>query len=132
MALIDITDKISHATDNKLYSAGIFIDPSKAFDTFDHLIMLSKLEHYGISGIPPLYMLFSGKCNRVSVTNFSLHIDNTIIKRIDNCNVLCVNLDENLSWSVDIDKISKTIGCISRIRYKFDSTMYATQWYFLT
>ena len=73
------------------------------------------------------YMLCSGKCNRVPVANFSLHIDNTIIKRIDNCKFLCVNLDENLSWSVHIDKlsnkISKTIGVISRIHYKFDSTI---------
>ena len=52
MALIDITDKISQAKDNRLYSAGIFIDLSKTFDTADHLIMISKLEHYEIRGIP--------------------------------------------------------------------------------
>ena len=52
MTLIDITDKISQAIDNKLYSAGIFIDLSKAFDMVDHLILLSKLEHYGIRGMP--------------------------------------------------------------------------------
>ena len=71
-------------------------------------------------------MLFSGKCSRVPVANFSLHIDNTIIKRLDYCEFLCVFLDENLSWSVHIGKIcntiSKTIGVISRILYKFDST----------
>ena len=71
------------------------------------------------------YILFSGKGNRVPIANFFLHIDNTIIKRGDNCKFLCVNLDENLSWSVHMDKIcnkiSKTIGVISRIRYKFDS-----------
>ena len=52
MALIDITDKISQALDNRLYSAGIFIDLLKAFDTVDRLIMLSQLTHYGISGNP--------------------------------------------------------------------------------
>ena len=52
MALIDITDKISQAIDNRLYSAGIFIDLSKAFDTVDPLISLSKFEHYGIRGMP--------------------------------------------------------------------------------
>ena len=52
MALIDITDKISQAIDNRFYSAGIFIDLSKAFDTVDHLILLSKLEYYGIHGMP--------------------------------------------------------------------------------
>ena len=72
------------------------------------------------------YMLFSGKGNRVPVANFSLHIDNTIIKRVKNCTYLGVYLNENISWSIHIDKISnkisKTIGVISRIRYKFDSS----------
>ena len=36
MVVIDITDKISQAIVNKLYSAGIFIDQLKAFDMVDH------------------------------------------------------------------------------------------------
>ena len=37
--------------DNRKYSRGIFIDLKKAFDTVNHEILLTKLEHYGIRGV---------------------------------------------------------------------------------
>ena len=47
-----ITDKIQGSIETKLYSCRIFLDLSKAFDTIDHNILLAKLEHYGIHGLP--------------------------------------------------------------------------------
>ena len=48
LALIQITEKIKESIDNKQYGCGIFIDLRKAFDTVNHSILLTKLEHYGI------------------------------------------------------------------------------------
>ena len=41
---------IKESIDNHKYGCGIFIDLRKAFDTVNHDILLSKLEHYGIRG----------------------------------------------------------------------------------
>ena len=50
-ALIDITENVKSALDNKLHASGIFVDLQKAFVTVNHKILLDKLSHYGIRGI---------------------------------------------------------------------------------
>ena len=52
MALVDLIDKISSSIEKNEYTIGIFIDLAKAFDTVNHDILLKKLYHYGVRGIP--------------------------------------------------------------------------------
>lgn len=49
-ALINATDNLYKSIDKNMHTLGIFIDFSKAFDTINHKILCSKLEHYGVQG----------------------------------------------------------------------------------
>ena len=50
-AILSIVDKIQEAIEGGKFSCGIFLDFKKAFDTVNHEILITKLEHYGIRGI---------------------------------------------------------------------------------
>ena len=49
-AVLSISQKLYNALDSGKFAYAVFIDLEKAFDTVDHKILLSKLNHYGIRG----------------------------------------------------------------------------------
>jgi len=49
-ALLQLVEDITKSFEKGFYTLGVFIDLSKAFDTVDQKILLSKLKYYGITG----------------------------------------------------------------------------------
>ena len=50
-AILSTVDKIHEGIEKGMFSCGIFLDFSKAFDTVNHAILVRKLEHNGIRRI---------------------------------------------------------------------------------
>ena len=51
-AILETIDKFKTALDHNMLTCGIFLDFSKAFDTINHQILLSKMFKYGVRGTP--------------------------------------------------------------------------------
>ena len=48
-ALIEITEKIREASNKGLFACGVYLEFKKAFNTANHEILPSKLQHYGVT-----------------------------------------------------------------------------------
>ena len=55
MVFMVLIDKLTRAIDDGKFVVGILLEFSKAFDTMDHDISLTKLSHYGIRGVPLMW-----------------------------------------------------------------------------
>ena len=88
-AILNVTEKIYSALNSKHHCINVFIDFAKAFDTVDHVILIRKLAHYGIRGLP-LQLINSYLTNRTQRVKINgiLSSSETISKGVPQGSVL--------------------------------------------
>ena len=74
-AVMQLIDQINDTFENNCFTLGIFIDLSKAFNTVDHQILISKLNNYGVKG-KNLSWFKSYLENRKQYLNYSNDVTN--------------------------------------------------------
>ena len=75
LAALELVDRITLEMDHAKTPISIFLDLSKAFDTIDHEILLSKLKYYGIRGTAHELMssYLTGRKQFVEIDNIKSH-----------------------------------------------------------
>ena len=89
LALTDIYDQFQNNLDDGKITCGVFMDLAKAFDTVNHSILLTKLDHYGIRG-NALHLIQSYLENRAQFVQINNHVsmNKTIMSGVPQGSVL--------------------------------------------
>ena len=74
--LTNILERIREHLDSGGFACGVFVDLQKAFDTVDHEILISKLDHYGIRGSTKAWFksYLSNRSQYVSISGTKSHL----------------------------------------------------------
>ena len=120
MAVLDFINNANDAIDDNMFTAGIFMDLSKAFDTITHNILLHKLYHYGFRGIS--YNWFENYLtNRKQYVSYNgAHSSNKNVS----CGVPQGSILGPLLFIVYMNDICKTSNLLSFILFADDTTVF--------
>ena len=87
-AIIEFLDYVYSSLDKKQSTIAVYLDLSKAFDTVNHEILMSKLQHNSIRGVMLSWFksYLSNRKQYLSVKNFSSSMSN-ITLGVPHCSV---------------------------------------------
>ena len=79
-AIVQLVDQIINNFESKQYTLGDFVDLSKAFDTVNHKILISKLENYGIKGknLPRFISYLTNRIQFIKYNNLYTSFQKTV------------------------------------------------------
>ena len=120
MAVITLVDFISTAIDNKEFPIEIFTDPSKAFDTLNHKILITKLEHIGIRG-PILALLQNYLEDRTQCVFYNGTLSDSLPIT---CGVPQGSILGPLNFLLYINDLKNTSTLLKFIPFAVDTTFY--------
>ena len=119
-AILEITDNLKLATDKGQITSGLFLDRSKAFDTVNYEILLSKLYLYG----PLLFLLyvndFPNCVDKLSVRSFA--DDTNLFYSSDNLKQLESVMNQELKQVYNYYALNKLFINIAKTNYMLVSS----------
>ena len=116
-------DRVITALDEKRLPISIFMDLSKAFDTLDHKILLSKLQYHGVTGTALSWFnnYLSNRSQYVEINGISSDVKKNIDTGVPQGSILGPLLF--LIYMNDIPNVSKIFKFIL---YADDTTLFST------
>ena len=122
LAITKFTQDITSSIENKNTTVGVFLDMSKAFDTIDHNILMKKLYHCGIRGVPNEWIenYLSNRKQYVTINSTNSNMLNIV------CGVPQGSILGPLLFLIYINDIQRSSNILNFIQFADDTSIFFT------